>query len=127
MARIRGFMVVSSVIFLIASFHTSMTGGLTREGNTTLFRQCTVSPMQEDTVTISGRIFVGGHEPFTILAAEMKDGSSVVLSADDSLYAELWELQDEMVILHGYYRDDPLYDICLHVLSFRKKVQEDSK
>jgi len=37
------------------------------------------SIMEQDTIVIQGRIFIGGHEPFPTLSLEQEDGTAVVL------------------------------------------------
>ncbi len=78
------------------------------------------STMQQDTIVITGRIFVSGHEPFTVLAIEREDGSSVVLSAADSLYKKLWSYQDEIVECTGRFKSHPLYEKSFYVVGFQK-------
>ena len=78
------------------------------------------SIMQQDTIVITGRILVSGHEPFTVLAIEREDGSSVVLGAPDSLYKELWSYQNEILRCQGKFKPDPLHGEMFYVMEFRK-------
>jgi hypothetical protein len=80
------------------------------------------SVMQHDTTELSGRLFVGGHEPFTVLALEKEDGSAVVLSAGDSLYKELWSRQNQHVRIKGEYIPDPLHGQSFRVIEFKKEL-----
>jgi len=80
----------------------------------------TNSFMQQDTVVITGRIFVTGHEPFTVLAIEREDGSAVVISADDPLYKELWSYQNKTLQCKGKYIPDPLHGQAFYVINFQK-------
>ncbi|GEM_PF-1801595 len=78
------------------------------------------SNIQQDTVIISGRIFVSGHEPFTVLALEQDDGTAVTLSAADSLYKELWSHQNQIVKCKGKFIPDTLHEKSFYVIEYKK-------
>lgn len=80
----------------------------------------TNSGMQDDTTTIRGRLFVGGHEPFTVLAIEKEDNTAIVLSGADSLYQELWSHQNKTLECRGIFKPDPLHGETFHVIAFQK-------
>lgn len=80
----------------------------------------TDSGMQEDTTTITGRLFVGGHEPFTVLAIEKEDGTAVVLSGEDELYRKLWSYQNKILECRGIFKSDPLHEETFYVIEFKK-------
>lgn len=90
------------------------------EGYAPAMGDTTHSVMQQDTIIVTGRIFVGGHEPFTILALELEDGSAVVVSADDSLYAKLWSHQNKTLLCKGKYIPDELHGRVFHIMEFQK-------
>ena len=81
--------------------------------------ECKRYSMIEDTLEITGRLFVGGNEPFTVLAVEREDGTAIVIHEDTTVYRELYQHQDSIVTVRGVLRPDPLHGESLHVTRFR--------
>jgi hypothetical protein len=75
--------------------------------------------MQQDTLRITGRLFVGGHEPFTVLVLDREDGGEVVLAGDDSMYKELWSYQNKIIQCKGIFVEDPLHGQSFYVTEYQ--------
>jgi len=82
---------------------------------------CQRSSMKQDTLTISGRVFVGGHEPFTTLAIERDDETAVVINAEESLYKKLWSMQNKIITCKGFFKEDPLHGKSFYIIELITK------
>lgn|GEM_PF-2864787 len=99
-------------LFYFCSCHT------VREADGTNASEESDIHMQQDTLRLTGRIFVGGHEPFTVLVLEREDDGEVVLTADESMYKELWTRQNKNITCTGTFVDDPLHGQSFYVIEY---------
>jgi hypothetical protein len=104
------FFIITSVLIILPAI-PDMAAGQTDA-------KCQRKSMKEDTLEITGRLFVGGNEPFTVLALEREDGSALVIHEDTAVYRELHRLQGTVVTVWGVLRPDPLHGELLHVFRF---------